>query len=89
LLSWRKLIKIHEEEKEVKNAEGETEKKTWQLYEMGSYEWMTYQHVRPQLVLRTVCFFFFFLQLCYRQPTTQQPLDGVFCLSDAFRGRAK
>jgi long-chain acyl-CoA synthetase len=42
---WRKLVKIHEEEKEVKNADGAMEKKKWQLYEMGKYEWMTYKQV--------------------------------------------
>jgi len=41
----RPLIKVHVDEKEVKNAAGVVEKKKWTSLELGPYEWKTYQKV--------------------------------------------
>jgi len=42
-LGTRPLVKIHVEEKEVKNAAGNMEKKKWTYMELGSYQWKTYK----------------------------------------------
>lgn len=44
----RKLIKLHEEEKEVtKKVKGKEQKemKKWQYYEMSDYSWMSYKQI--------------------------------------------
>jgi len=41
----RPLVKVHTEEKDVKNAQGVVEKKKWTYLELGKYQYKTYQEV--------------------------------------------
>ncbi|GAA5931113.1 hypothetical protein JCM1841_000016 [Sporobolomyces salmonicolor] len=47
-VGWRDIIKMHEEEKEVKKVVGgeeTTEKKKWQYYELSDYKYLTYKEM--------------------------------------------
>ncbi|TFK66792.1 acetyl-CoA synthetase-like protein [Pluteus cervinus] len=48
VMGWRDIVKIHEEEKEIKkNVDGKeiTEKKKWKYFELSDYKYLTYNEL--------------------------------------------
>lgn len=44
-IGWRNILKVHEEQKEVKktvNGKEVTETKTWKYFELGDYQYLSY-----------------------------------------------
>ncbi|KIJ18044.1 hypothetical protein PAXINDRAFT_167347 [Paxillus involutus ATCC 200175] len=51
-LGWRNIVKIHEEEKEVKKMVGGeevTEKKTWKYFELSDFEYISFLDVQERV----------------------------------------
>ncbi|KIK91796.1 hypothetical protein PAXRUDRAFT_830531 [Paxillus rubicundulus Ve08.2h10] len=52
-LGWRNIVKIHEEEKEVKKMVGGeevTEKKTWKYFELSDFEYISFLEVQERVL---------------------------------------